>query len=162
LYGANRLIRNLTTSEKRKVPRKNIWIENKPELILFDNVINTLKLTREQLIDMGILIGTDYNKGLKKVGPKTALKLIKEHKTLENVLKIKDASFDYPIDEIRNIFLKPETNIDFDIEEKEVYEKKIINLLCDEHQFSLNRVQKGLERINESRKEKNQTTLDFF
>lgn len=87
LFGAPKLVRNLTITGKRKVPRKNIYREVKPEIIELNTVLSALGITREQLIDIGILIGTDFNEGIKNVGPKKALKYIKTYGNLENVMK---------------------------------------------------------------------------
>src|SRR2546429_7794984 len=42
-------------------------------------------ITREQLIDLAILIGTDFNEGIKGIGPKKALKLVSEFGSIENM-----------------------------------------------------------------------------
>ncbi|MHA2407878.1 MAG: flap endonuclease-1, partial [Candidatus Ranarchaeia archaeon] len=115
LYGAKRLVRNLTTRDRRKLPGKNQWIEVKPEIIESQKILIDLEISQEQLVDIGILTGTDYNTGMPKVGPKTALKLIREHQTIEEVLKIKDEKFDHPIDEIRQIFLEPSITQEFEL-----------------------------------------------
>ena len=63
LFGASRLARNLTVSGRRKIPRKNIYVDVVPEIFYLDKVLDDLKISREQLIDLSILIGTDYNPG---------------------------------------------------------------------------------------------------
>jgi len=98
LFGAPFLLRNLTISGRRKLPRKNVYIEITPEIIEMSRVLKELGITREQLVDIGILVGTDFNpEGIKGIGPKTALRLIKKYGTLEEALKnIKNAEF--PVD----------------------------------------------------------------
>jgi len=84
LFGAPRLIRNVTISGRRKLPRKNVYIEVTPQIVELDQVLKQLNITHKQLIDVGILMGTDFNPdGIKGVGPKTAVKLIQQHGTLE-------------------------------------------------------------------------------
>lgn len=48
-------------------------------MIELEETLEALGINRDQLIDIAICVGTDYNKGLEKVGPKTALKLIKKN-----------------------------------------------------------------------------------
>src|SRR3989304_3021408 len=95
LFGAPKLIRNVTISGRRKLPSKNVYVDVVPEVVELANVLKERGITYEQLIDVAILIGTDFNPdGIKGLGPKTALKLIKEHGTLENTLPhLKDAEF---------------------------------------------------------------------
>src|SRR5919198_5781460 len=110
LFGSNRLIRNLTISGKRTVPNRRMYVEVEPEIIETQQVLDQTKLTHEQLVDVGILIGTDFNpEGFPGIGPKTALKLIREYGKLENIEKIKDSLSYIPYQKIRDIFLKPET-----------------------------------------------------
>ena len=80
LYGAKKLVRNLTISGKRKIPSRNTYIDIDPEILEHEKVLNETRLTHEQLVDVGILIGTDFNPGgFPGIGPKTAIKLIKEN-----------------------------------------------------------------------------------
>lgn len=158
LFGADRLIRNLTITGRRKLPRKSTYIEVKPELIYLEEMLKDLEITREQLIDIGILIGTDFNEGVKGIGPKTALKLIKEHGDLESVMKVKDILDDVPIDQIRSIFLEPEVTDAYSIKWKSPDRDKIFEFLCEEHDFSQNRVERALDRL-EKISDKKQATL---
>ena len=45
------------------------------------------EISYEQLVDLGIMIGTDFHEGIKGIGPKTGLKLIKKHGTMEEIAK---------------------------------------------------------------------------
>ncbi|HEX2013829.1 MAG TPA: flap endonuclease-1, partial [Nitrososphaera sp.] len=88
LFGARKLVRNLAISGRRKVPNRNAYFDVEPELYDHGKVLQETGLTHEQLVDVGILIGTDFNPGgFPGIGPKTALKLIKESGRLENVDK---------------------------------------------------------------------------
>lgn len=155
LFGAPRLIRNLTITGKRKLPRKDVYIEIKPEIIELETLLKTLGITREQLIDIAILLGTDYNpEGVKGIGPKRAMMLIKTYGSLERVLKILPRA-EFPIDplKIREYFLKPPVNKDYKIEWNEPDEKSIIDLLCKEHDFSETRVRNAIERLKKAYRE---------
>ncbi len=106
LFGSPRLVRNLSITGKRKVPRKEVYIEIKPELIELDKLLSKLGITQKQLITIGILIGTDYAPGIKGVGPITALKLVKEE-SLKKILEKKKWESDVDPKEIFEFFLKP-------------------------------------------------------
>lgn len=165
LFGAKRLIRNLTISGKRKVPNKNAYIDVEPEIIEYNQVLKNNNLTHEQLIDLGILIGTDFNPGgFSGIGPKTALKLIQKHKKLENIEKIKDQLAEIPYEEIREIFLSPSvTSLDkTDIQFGNADKEKIIGYLCDEKNFSVERVNSYLEKLNKSIVKKSQSLDKWF
>ena len=107
LFGSLRLVRNLSISGRKKVPNKEVYVEVKPQLIELENVLKTLGLTQEQLIMIGMLIGTDYNEGVKGVGPKTGLKLVKEHKTLDKLLSAVEFPGEIDIERVYNFFLNP-------------------------------------------------------
>ena len=105
MFGAPKMIRNLSITGKRRLPRQQTWIEIKPELIELKKVLMKLELTQEQLITLGILVGTDYNSGgIKGIGPKGALKLVKEKSNLENVLKEIEWNFEISPQKIYDFF----------------------------------------------------------
>ena len=163
LFGATTLIRNITISGKRKLPSKNIYIDIVPEVMTLEKVLKECEITYGQLIDMGILIGTDFNPdGIKGLGPKTALKLIKQYGTIENALQhIKNASFPAEPQKIREIFLHPKVTDNYKLEWKEANIEGIIDFLVREKDFSEDRVRKALERMQEgSKKAKRKTTLE--
>lgn len=163
LFGAPRLLRNVTISGRRKLPSKNIYVDVIPELIELDKVLKECGLTHEQLVDVGILIGTDFNPdGIKGLGPKTALKLIKEHGTLEKALPhIKNAEFPHSPESIREIFLHPDVRDDYKLEWKQPDVDGIVNFLVREKDFSEERVRKSLEKMLQGvTEQKGKTTLE--
>jgi len=163
LFGAPMLLRNVTVSGRRKLPRKNIYIDVVPELVILERVLKECGITYEQLIDVGILIGTDFNPdGIEGLGPKTALRLVKEHGTLENALPhIKNAKFPHPPEEIREIFLHPEVRDDYALYWKEPNVEGIVDFLVREKAFSEARVRKAVEKMQKGNKElKGKTTLE--
>jgi len=165
LFGSPKLIRNLTLSGKRKLPRKNVYVEVEPELIELNKVLEELGITREQLIDIGILIGTDFNpNGIKGIGPKKALKIIKESGKLE--VAIKKLNLIEEVEElirIREIFLKPEVSSNYKLEWKQPNINEVIGFLCYERDFSETRVRNALERAMSGIKEaKAKKTLETF
>ena len=163
LFGAKRLVRNLTISGKRKIPNINKYVNIEPEIIHQSQILESTKLTLEQLVDIGILIGTDFNPGgFPGIGPKTALKLIKENGKLENIEKIKGNLNDIPYQQIREIFLNPENipinNIEFDNPNY----NEIIGFLCDTMDFSKERVESSLERVKKSQEKRSQSLEQWF
>jgi flap endonuclease-1 len=86
LVGSPKLIRNISITGKRKLPKKEVYIEIKPEIIELEKVLSTLGINQKQLIIVGILVGTDYNPGVKGIGPKRAIDLVKKYETLKKVL----------------------------------------------------------------------------
>jgi flap endonuclease-1 len=163
LFGANRLTRNLTISGKRKVPNRKMYIDIEPEIIEHQRLLNQTKLTHEQLVDVGILIGTDFNPGgFVGIGPKTALKLVRECGKLENIEKIKGLLSHIPYQEIRDIFLNPEVPKVNNIQFNEVNYTSILDFLCIEKSFSANRVTAALEKLKKSIAIRNQSLEKWF
>jgi len=163
LFGAPRFVRNVTISGRRKLPRKQVYIEVVPEIVELEQVLKECGITYEQLIDVGILIGTDFNpEGIKGLGPKTALKLVKEHGSLENALPhIKNPEFPVEPQRIREIFLHPKVTDNYEIAWKEPDVEGVINFICRERDFSENRVRKALEKMRKGAEElKGKTTLE--
>ena len=163
LFGAKRLIRNLTISGKRKVPNKNVYVDIEPEIILQQQLLNEIGLNLEQLVDVGILIGTDFNPGgIPRIGPKTALKLVREYNKLEKIEKIEDSVVNIPYEEIREIFLKQETPKVDNIEFNEINYNALINFLCVEKNFSATRVNTSLDKLKKSITNRNQSLEKWF
>jgi flap endonuclease-1 len=163
LFGAPLIVRNLSLAEKRRIPRTNQYIKVEPELINTVDNLERLKITREQLIDIGILVGTDFNDGVKGVGAKTALKLVLKYGDLETILEEKSYEIENTIEElqqIRNFFLQPEIIEDYDIQYTKVNVSSIKNILVEEHEFSLQRVEKALKRLEKQLAKKGQTKLE--
>ncbi|HII67332.1 MULTISPECIES: flap endonuclease-1 [Thermococcus] len=160
LFGTPKLVRNLTITGKRKLPGKDIYIEVRPELILLEDVLKELKLTREKLIELAILVGTDYNPGgIKGLGPKKALEIVKNSK--DPLLKYQKTS-EIDLYAIKEFFLNPPTTNDYKLEWKLPNEEDIIKFLCDEHDFSEERVKNGLERLKKATRAGKQFTLDTW
>jgi flap endonuclease-1 len=150
LFGSPHLVRNLSITGRRKLPRKEAYIEIKPEAIELNEVLSSLGITREQLIIIGMLVGTDYNTGIENVGPKKALKLVRENKTLEEVLKKVEWKDETDPEEIFNFFLNPPVTRKYKIEFKQPNKEKIISFMVDEHDFSLERVEKVVEKLQKA------------
>jgi flap endonuclease-1 len=149
LFGATKLVRNLAITGKRKLPMREAYVQVDPELVLSNETLTTLQLTREQLIDLGILIGTDFNPdGFKGIGPKTALKLLRENRSIEQIAT-KVANFKIPpnLQRIREIFLKPDVTPHYTLRWKEPQVEGLVRFLCGDRDFSEDRVRTAVERI---------------
>ena len=150
LFNSPRLVRNLSITGRRKLPRKPVYIEIKPEVVELEKVLNNLGITREQLITIGILIGTDYNTGVKGVGPKTALRLVKEYKTMDHVLENVKWEAEVDIEEVFNLFLNPPATRNYEIKWKEPNADKLTEFMVEEHNFSRKRVERVAKILEES------------
>ena len=165
LFGAPQLLRNVTISGRRKLPRKKVYIEVQPEIVELNRVLKELNITYEQLIDVGILVGTDFNpEGIKGIGPKTALKLIQQHGTIEKVVPtLKEVQFPVEPQRIREIFLHPKVTDNYKIVWKAPDVEGVVDFLCRGRDFSEERVRKALTKMTEGLKEvKGKVTLERF
>lgn len=136
LFGAPRVIRNLTISGNL----------SDLEYLELEKVLNNLKINRKQLIDIALMTGTDFNKGIKGVGAKTGMKIVKDS-SLEKYIKEKNINLELEPDELRNIFLKPNINTNYNIKWNSVDEPKIIEFLCEKHGFSQDRVMSATKKM---------------
>ncbi len=158
LFGAKKLVRNFTNSGKRKLPNRNTTIEVEPEIIDLEKNLTELGITREQLVDVGILIGTDFNPdGFERIGPKTALKVIKEHDKLENIPQIQDKLDEIDYKNIREIFLRPKVATVSEIKFGGIDFTGITKYLCSERNFSLDRIEASLNRLKKAMERKSHT-----
>lgn len=163
LFGAKKLVRNFTNSGKRKLPNRNTTIEIEPEIIDLTKTLSDLGVTREQLVDIGILIGTDFNPdGFERIGPKTALKLIREHGRLEDVQQIQDSLGKIDYKQIREIFLHPKVAEVGDITFGSVDYQGVTNYLTKERSFSQERVETSLNRLKKSLERKSHNLEQWF
>jgi len=148
LFGAPRLVRFLTISGKEFLPSHGTFRPIVPETIELDRLLEGWGITREALVDLAILVGTDFNDGIKGIGPKKALTLAQKHGRIENMPEeIRSGVGDLEtVDEIRRIFLNPDVIDDFDVREAEPDLDGILRFLCDEREFSRDRVSAAIER----------------
>jgi flap endonuclease-1 len=146
LFGAPRLLRFLTISGKEFLPSKGAFRAITPELIDTAALLQHYAITREQLIDIAILIGTDFNEGVKGIGPKKALKLVTDFGSIERMPSEIQAALGAGVEEIRQIFLNPDVTDSYDIEFRQPDFDGIIKFLCEEREFSRERVGAALDR----------------
>ena len=166
MFQAPKLIQNLSMSRKRKTATG--YTEVHPQLIELKNVFKELDINQEQLICLGILCGTDYNPGgIKGLGPKKSLKIIKEFKTKEKIFKaleIKEKpefekyeiNFDWKkiYEEIKNPNINKKIKVDF----PKINPEKIKDILL-KYEFSEERIDNQLKKLEELKKQASQKTL---
>src|SRR5256712_13776702 len=165
LFGANRLVRNLAISGRRKLPMQQAYVQVDPETVDLQTALRELQLSREQLVDLGILIGTDFNPdGFKGIGPKTALKLVREYGRIEKIAQSNKEVVPPPeLDRIREIFLKPAVTSNYALEWRESDVESLVRFLCGERDFNEERVRTAVERARTAMvKESGKKTLESF
>jgi len=159
LYGAPRVIQNLSIAGRRKIPGKFAYTKVEPMLLNIEENLKVLGISQEQLIWLGMLIGTDYApQGVKGIGPKKGLALIKLHK------KAKDLFEHHPLEEqnweeVLEVFKTMPTTDDYDLKWKPINRKKLYKFLIEQHDFQEERVEKALDAIAPP---KHQTGLGDF
>ena len=163
LCGAKKLVRNFTNSGRRKIPNKNIYIDVVPEIIETQKTLDAIGLTRNELIDVGILIGTDFNpNGFQRIGPKTALKMIKQYSKLEDIPQIQEQLQEIDFQQIREIFLHPKVADVKNITFEDVDYQGITNYLVKERSFSEDRIQSTLGRLKKALEKKSENLDKWF
>ena len=151
LVGSPVLVRNLTSSQRRKKPGKEAYAKVYPKQIRLEQNLKILGIKHRQLVDMAILIGTDFNDGIHGIGPKKSLQLIKKNGNVENAIStagLKDAPTFDEIKEIRKIFLKPNVTDDYTLKWSKPDVEKVLKILCDNHHFTRERVEPILEKYS--------------
>lgn len=155
--GAPRLIQNVTLSRTRKTPSGFVYIA--PELLEYQTVLNELAIDADQLICLGILVGTDFNPGgVKGIGPKKALALVREKKYPVHIFRAIEEKVDFNWQEVFEIFKKPNVSSE-NVFFPKIDEKKVIQILVERHDFSLERVQKQLDKLKDVKKKGAQQKL---
>lgn len=165
MFGSRFLVRNLSITGRRKVPRQDRYILVEPELIDLKESLSSLKMTREQLIFMGILLGTDFNKGVKRVGPKTAFKIVNEHKTLPKILAYVKEKYEHEFEvepeEVLDLFMNPPYEEPPELKWNPIDPDKVKELLVEQHDFSEDRVGRTIDTLQKIMKERSaQSKLD--
>lgn len=167
LFEAPTIVRNVSMAGKKKKTNKLAYETINPDIInLKENLLN-LGIAQEQLIALAMLIGTDYNAGgIKGIGPKSALKLVKKYEMNFNALfdDVKwNEFFDFSWQEVFDLFKNIPVNKNYELKWTEINEEKILKLLVDKHDFSEERVKSQIEGLSKEKNKKSQKGLnDFF
>jgi len=137
LFGAPLTLRQLTS-------------KGQPELMDLDATLDRHGISLEQLIDVAILCGTDFNPGVDGVGPKTAMRAITEHGDLWAALETE--GWQVPdADRVRHLFRDPPVTDDYDLDldlDPDVAAAR--DYVIEEWEVDADEVDRGFERIEES------------
>ncbi|MCX6710010.1 MAG: flap endonuclease-1 [Candidatus Woesearchaeota archaeon] len=167
LFGAERLVRNLSISSRRKIPGTVAYTSTSPELIELSALLNSLGIDREGLIALSMLVGTDFNpKGIKGIGQKGALKLVKQFgKNFDAMFASVKWSeyFSFPWQDVFDLIKNMPITDDYPLDFRSPEIERIKEILCDKHDFSKERIESGLGKTIDNSEKKSQKGLsDFF
>lgn len=166
LFGAPYFVKNLTITGRRKSPNKLSYKTIEPEIISLSQNLNNLGIDQDQLIVLSMLVGTDYNiGGIKGIGPKNALKLIKEHgKDFDALFKKVewDKNFDFEWSEVFYLIKNIPVSDDYNFEFKDPDKETIVKILVEDHDFSIERIENFFERYRKIKKDNSQKGLSEF
>ncbi|PWA79923.1 flap endonuclease 1 [Artemisia annua] len=160
-FGAPKFLRHLMDPSSRKIPVMEFDVSK---------VLEELNLTMDQFIDLCILCGCDYCDSIKGIGGQTALKLIRQHGSIETILEnINRERYqipeDWPYEEARRLFKEPLVCVDeeqLDIKWSAPDEEGLLNFLVAENGFNSDRVTKAVEKIKASKNKSSQNRLESF
>lgn len=158
LFGAPLLVRNLTLAGRRRLPRSNAMVEVLPERYSLEANLKRLEISREQLVWVGLLCGTDFNEGVYRIGPKKGFKLVKKHDSLRKICEALDQDYD-SFAEVAELFLKPDVKQVPAPKFGEPDRESLIEFMCDERDFSEERVSHALARAFNQPLDERQGTL---
>jgi flap endonuclease-1 len=165
LYGADRLIQNLSIAGRRKKTGVLGTVVVKPELIELKQVLKDLSISQDQLIALAMLVGTDYHPGgVKGIGPKKALALVKEQKTPEKIFETAKWNEHCSIDwrEIFKLFKEMPVTKDYNLKFSKPDKQGIKEFLVGKHDFGPERVEKTLSELEEQHSRRAQKGLGEF
>ena len=162
LFGAPRLVRYVTISGKEYLPSRGTSRPLTPELIDLRTLLDKLHVTLEQLVDLAILVGTDFNEGVRGIGPKTALKLVKTHGALEKLPAGLKDSLPPNLERLRGLFLSPEVTNQYDVRFSDTDEEGLVKYLCGERDLARDKVDLAIQRMRIFRSRENSKISSWF
>ena len=162
LFGAPRLVRNVAITGRRKLPGRSAYVEVKPELVTLEEVLRENGISREELIAIGLLVGTDFNSGVKGLGPKTALKLVKEGKGLDGIHAERGLEKPPELEAARRFFESPIVTDEVDLVWEAIDVEAVVSYLKEEHDFGEERVRKAAEEVAEAQRVRKGSLSKWF
>ena len=159
LYGAPILARYLTLTGREWLPAQRRSRPLIPELIRLSENLALLGITREQLVDLAILVGTDFNQGVKVIGPKKALKLVHDYGSIEQMPEEIRSELTEDLNNVRQVFLKPRVIEKYLLKRSPPDRDGLIRFLSEERGFNRERVERLTERLTR-RSEKTDAGLE--
>lgn len=159
-FGSSVVLRHLTFSEARKMPIKEYNLSR---------LLEDLGLSQDEFIDLCILLGCDYCDSIKGIGPKRAIELIKQHRTIEEILKHIDTKKytipeDWMFKEARRLFQEPDvTEADnLDLKWVEPDEQGLVDFMVTQKQFAEDRIRNGCKKLMKAKQGTTQGRMDSF
>ncbi len=171
LFGASTVIRNLTLSGRRKLPKKNVYVDVSTEMVVLKETLDNLGIDLKRLIWIGLMLGSDFNAGIKGIGPKTSLKIVREVGSIgeleQHLKKRYGAEFESDPREVEELFTNPEVKR---MEQKDVESMftaapnvgDLIKFMCEKHDFGKERIAKFAERLEKRSSSKRQKGIDSW
>lgn len=154
LFGAPIVFRNIAVSGKRKAPGRNFYSDIEPEKIELEKNLQLLGISRQKLVWLGILVGTDFNEKFPGIGPKKALALVKKHDSFYGIVKETGFEPSFDFQEVEGVFLKPAFTENYKIEFSAPQKEKVKEFLCEQHGFNVERVENALKKLEATSSEK--------
>ncbi|MBW3011379.1 flap structure-specific endonuclease, partial [Candidatus Woesearchaeota archaeon] len=161
LFGADKVVKNLSVAGKRKLPSKFAFTTVRPQVFDLKENLKELEISQDQLIALGVLVGTDFNPGgIKGIGPKKGLKLVKEHgDDFEKLFSSVDWPFDFSWKEPFNLIKKMKVTKKYKLEWGKIDSDKVVEILCKRHDFSEERILKKLKDGSKKQEKQKQKGL---
>src|SRR5207253_6160795 len=147
LYGAPILARYLTLTGREWLPAQRRSRPLIPELIKLSENLILLRITHEQLVELAILVGTDFNQGVKGIGPKKALKLVHDHGSIEQMPEEIKSKLTEDLNSVRQVFLKPRVLEKYMLKRSPPDREGLIKFLSEERGFNKERGERLTERL---------------
>ncbi|CAN0370486.1 flap endonuclease 1 isoform X1 [Lampetra fluviatilis] len=159
-FGTGVLLRHLTASEAKKLPIQEFH---------FTKLLEEIKLSHDEFIDLCILLGCDYCETIRGIGPKRAIELVRQYKRIEAILQHIDTK-KYPVpdnwlyQEARQLFLKPDVvdAEEVDLKWIEPDEEGLVAFMVQEKQFNEDRIRNGVKKLLKSKQGTTQVRMDDF
>ncbi|XP_005105611.1 flap endonuclease 1 [Aplysia californica] len=159
-FGSSVVLRHLTFSEARKMPIKEYNL---------GRLLSELALSQDEFIDLCILLGCDYCDSIKGIGPKRAIELIKQHRSIEEILKHLDKK-KYPVPEdwmykeARRLFQEPEVADaeKLDLKWTDPDEEGLVEFMVSQKNFSEERIRNGVKKLQKAKQGTTQGRMDSF
>lgn len=163
VYGAPRMVRNLSLSQKRKKINALTYKVISPEVFELKKVLSDLDINITQLRSLAMIVGTDFNVGgIKGLGPKKGLNMVKSYTHPEDLFKEVNWESTASWEEVFELLENMPVSDDYKLEWGSVNKDAVLKLLVDEHDFSKDRIYNTLENLELARKKSLQTDLGSY
>lgn len=166
LFESPRIIRNVSIAGRKKKTNKLSYETVNPDMILLEENLKHLGINQDQLIALAMLIGTDFNMGgIKGIGPKSALKLVKKYENNFDAM-FKEAkwpdNFEFEWKEVFDLIKYMKVDDDYELKWLQIDEEKVMDLLVNKHDFSEERVKSQISELMKLKEKKGQKGLGEF